>query len=303
MTHHTRTSRIAALLVASATMIAGAPHPLAFEAAEGPPLWRVGDDDTTIFLFGLPNLMDGETQWRTTAFDAALSQADVVILEADRSSPEARMAMQQAAQELGIFGDGLTLHDVVGDDLWARTQALAATLGLPPRALNPLRPWLAANQLQGVALQQAGLVGAESPTAVISAEAASAGTPVTWLEASTTLLHAMGDLPEASQVRIFRQAIDVLEHDPEAPARTLAQWAAGDVDALAATFHGEGEWADEVVRTAVLLERNATWQAQLEEVLTTETGVYFVAVGIGHLVGDDSLVAALEAAGYPVERR
>lgn len=303
MTFHSRTTRIAAMLTAWVALTAYAPQSTPMEPDAGPALWQVSDDDTTIYLFGLPNMMDADTQWRTAAFDAALSEADAVILEADRSSPEAQAAMQQAAQQVGVFRDGRTLTALMDEDMQAQARAVATSLGVPLEALDPLKPWLAANQLQSLAVQQAGLTDPQTPTAVITAEAAEAGKPVAHLEEPTALLAAIGGLPEDSQLRMLQQGLDIIEDDPGQARRILAQWAAGDVDGLASTFHGEGEWPDETVRTVMLLERNAAWQARLEEILTTETGVYFAAVGVGHLVGDDSLVAGLEAAGYEPVRR
>jgi hypothetical protein len=303
MMTHFRTTRIAAMLMVWMAVSAYAPQSVAIEPMAGPALWQVSDDDTRIYLFGLPNLMDADTQWRNAAFDAALSEADVVILEADRSSPQAQAAMQQAAQQFGVFRDGRTLNDVLDDEMSAQVRTVAASLGVPLQALNPLKPWLAANQLQSVAVQKAGLANPQTPGAVIAAEAAEAGKPIAYFEEPTTLLAAIGGLPDDSQVRLFQQVLDIIENDPGQARRVLSQWAAGDVDGLAASFHGEGEWADETVRSALLLERNAAWQARLEEILTTETGVYFAAVGVGHVVGEASIVAALEAAGYELKRR
>lgn len=303
MTTHFRTTRIAVTLMACMAVSAYAPQSVAVEAAAGPALWQVSDGDTRIYLFGLPGLMDADTEWRNAAFDAALSEADAVILEADRSSPEAQAAMQQVAQRVGVFQDGRTLNDVMDDDTRAQVRTVAASLGVPPEALNPLKPWLAANQLQSIAVQRAGLADPQTARAVIAAEAAEAGKPIAHFEEPTALLAAIGDLPEDSQMRLFQQALDIIENDPGQARRVLSQWAAGDANGLAASLHGEGEWADETVRSVMLLERNTAWQARLEEILTTETGTFFVAVGVGHLVGDDSLVAGLEAAGYELARK
>lgn len=303
MKNHFRTTRIAAMLVAWMAVSAYGPQSVAVEPTAGPALWLVSDGDTRIYLFGLPNLMDADTQWRNAAFDAALSEADAVILEADGFNPQAQAAMQQAAQQLGVFRDGRTLNDVLDDDMLAQVRTVAASLGVPIQALTPLKPWLAANQLQAVAMQQAGLVNPQTPRAVIAAEAAEGGKSIAHFEEPTTLLSAIGGLSEERQVRLFQQALDVIEKDPGQARRVLAQWAVGDVEALAGSLHGEGEWADETVRSVVLLERNAAWQARLEEILRTEAGVYFAAVGVGHLVGDDSLVSGLEAAGYAVVRQ
>ncbi len=53
-------------------------------------------------------------------------------------------------------------------------------------------------------------------------------------------------------------------------------------------------------QATIIDARNAKWQAQIEGYATT-TGA-FVAVGLGHLLGDRGLLATFRAAGYTVER-
>jgi uncharacterized protein len=53
-------------------------------------------------------------------------------------------------------------------------------------------------------------------------------------------------------------------------------------------------------RDALLTPRNKKWMPALEKQFAT--GGAFVAVGLGHLLGDDGLVAMLQRAGYTVER-
>jgi len=137
---------------------------------------------------------------------------------------------------------------------------------------------------------------------VISAEAAESGKPVVYFEEPAALLMAISEMPEDSQMRMFEQVLDIIENDPEQPRRILAQWAGGDADGLAGAFHGEGEWPDETVRRVMLLERNAEWLAKLVDIMDTQTGVYFVAVGVGHLVGEDSIIRGLELSGHDVSR-
>ncbi len=49
----------------------------------------------------------------------------------------------------------------------------------------------------------------------------------------------------------------------------------------------------------MIVRRNLNWLAALEERLA-RPGITFVAVGVAHLVGDDSVVALLRGKGYSV---
>ena len=52
-------------------------------------------------------------------------------------------------------------------------------------------------------------------------------------------------------------------------------------------------------RQALLTARNLSWIPRLQTILATP-GQHFIAVGAGHLLGDDGLVALLRTAGYTV---
>ena len=52
----------------------------------------------------------------------------------------------------------------------------------------------------------------------------------------------------------------------------------------------------------LLLDRNRSWIAKLEQLLRNEKDV-LVVVGAGHLVGKDSVVELLAAKGYKIEQR
>jgi uncharacterized protein YbaP (TraB family) len=58
---------------------------------------------------------------------------------------------------------------------------------------------------------------------------------------------------------------------------------------------------DQALYDALLTNRNANWVVQVEEMLKGK-GVIFIAVGAGHLVGPESVIAMLEAKGIKAER-
>src|SRR5688572_3865570 len=87
----------ARLLAAGAALaLAGCTTPQAAEsgkaAAAKPAMWRVADEDTTIYLFGTFHLLPPGHVWRTAALDQALAQADELVLEIAASDDAAAMA-------------------------------------------------------------------------------------------------------------------------------------------------------------------------------------------------------------------
>lgn len=77
-------------------------------------------------------------------------------------------------------------------------------------------------------------------------------------------------------------------------------WLAGDSEALAEQMN-EGLKEVPHLAQALLYDRNEKWVPQIESLLD-EPGHHFVAVGAGHLVGENSVIDMLREAGHEVTR-
>ena len=77
-------------------------------------------------------------------------------------------------------------------------------------------------------------------------------------------------------------------------AKLIDAWKNGKPEELAALLNADE--TDERVRKALLADRNATWARWLKTRLD-QPGTVFVAVGAGHLAGQDSVQDHLAAEG------
>lgn len=128
--------------------------------------------------------------------------------------------------------------------------------------------------------------------------------PVRGLEAPEAVDATLADPngPEAAGLlrRLLRQRASY-----QAFSRWLAAtYGRGDVAAVSAALAAWDADADDLRyadrnRTALFTARNAAWLPQLDR-LFRKPGDHFVAVGAGHLLGSDGLVALLRGRGYQV---
>ena len=58
----------------------------ASRGAGEPALWTLSDEDTTLHIFGTVHLLRPGLDWRSDALDAALTDADTIVFEADVTS-------------------------------------------------------------------------------------------------------------------------------------------------------------------------------------------------------------------------
>ena len=108
---------------------------------EGPALWKVSDEDTTIYLFGTVHVLPKELVWYDAEIDAALSASDTIVTEI-AMDPATEAKQQMLAQQKGVFTDGTTLRSLLSEEQKAAYEAALANLGAPANAFDPLEPWL-----------------------------------------------------------------------------------------------------------------------------------------------------------------
>jgi uncharacterized protein YbaP (TraB family) len=77
----------------------------------------------------------------------------------------------------------------------------------------------------------------------------------------------------------------------------VASYLVEDIDALYQTMNRDEMMKD--YRSILLDNRNKAWIPQLREKMAKES--LFVAVGSGHLAGENGVISLLKASGYVVE--
>lgn len=275
--------------------------PASADAGEGVALWRVGDEDTTVWLFGTIHLLDPAIVWRRPAVDAALADADVVYLEAD-TSPAAQQRATPVITELGFYPPSQRLDAALSPEARARLRAAAAAVDLPLFLLNRQRPWFASVTLGVAWIQAEGGDPQAGADRVIERAAQAAGQEIRYLETVEEQVRILASLPEDAALQALEATLEQVEAADDYVAAMFSAWARGDaraLDGLVNASLGEGEG----VRTVYLTERNAAWTEEIVRVIEEEPGVVFVAVGAGHLIGADSVQEMLAARGYRAARR
>jgi len=289
--------RLAAISAIAVTACGTAPA--AEPKAASPAMWRVADEDTTIYLFGTIHLLPKGTQWRSPAFDKAAAGSDSLVLETliDENNPAATMG---ELFKLAISPNLPPIMDRVPPDKKAALQTAIAQSGVPAEALDRLETWAAAFILLGVQYQSLGLDPASGVESTLKKQFEVGHKPVDQLETNAEQLGFFDRLPEEAQRKFL---VSVLE-DPAAWkdqfAGMLEAWSRGDVKAIAESFNSDLGDAPEL-KDALLLQRNANWAKWVKGRLD-RPGTVLVAVGAGHLAGDQSVVSLLEHQGLKVTR-
>jgi uncharacterized protein YbaP (TraB family) len=238
---------------------------------DGPTLWLYGTVHD-ISLAGVPPAalwaLDGSKR-----FASELGDAD----------PDPEMI-----RELSRYRSGQGIDQTLPEEDWYDLRDTLAG-SIKEDALRRARPWYALILLNKK-------VSPDKPTSMdvdLGKRAKNRKLPVdaleTWKEQMTALdaVVTVADLSEAIRAR------DQMRCESE---RMRTAYTTGDLELMTALLL--------VPRTAeaLLWARNRAWMPKLEAYAAPTGGGAFVAVGLGHMLGDNGLPALLARAGYTVER-
>lgn len=288
---------IAGLGALSLASCATAPQPQVAERPR-PALWKLADEDTTIYLFGTIHLLPAGFEWRTPALDQAIASSDALVLETIIGSNP--MGAAQTMVKLGTSPGLPPLSERVPPEKREALERLIKATGVPAAALDKLETWAAALTLLAIQFRQMGFdpdLGVEKG---LETSYRAGAKPVTGLETVEQQFGFFDGLSEEAQ-RTF--LVGMLDRPEEAKAlfeAMLKSWSTGDLKGIAETFDSETAMMPEL-RDILMKRRNAAWAEWLENRLE-EPGTVMVAVGAGHLAGKDSVQSMLKAKGLKTIR-
>ncbi|MFC5345091.1 TraB/GumN family protein [Brevundimonas staleyi] len=296
----------------AAALLAGAPRAFAQEAAhthdhaaivpavgEGPALWSISDEDSTIYLFGTVHVLRPNTPWGSAKVDAAFDAADNVIFEI--SNPDDQAALMPLIQQHGVSPQR-PLSSLLTAEEFADLDAAARTIGGTGAGFDAMRPWLAGLMLSVAPLTKAGYDPKSGVELILKHRAEDAGKPVTGLETIATQVEILAGLSEETQLAFLRSTLKDFDEATTELDTLVQAWASGDVDTIDRVGVQDMRAESREVYDALLVRRNTNWADQIQTLLEG-SGTTFIAVGSAHLAGDDSVQEILERRGVEVVRR
>jgi len=263
-----------------------------------PAIWRIGDRDTTIYLFGTVHVLPPGFAWRDEAIDAIVARADTLIVEA---------IDEDAVPDFGAAHAGgkalPPLAERVSPGHRAALRRFAATL--PPEAievLDGMPTWIAAIAVGFARDMQAGELPGPGADDWIEAHFRSHHKPVVAIEDAAKVMAQVSAVPEPEQRRTLDTALDTPTPTRAERRAPTHAWAQGDLGAGSAlTRDLAGASGGDALGGALLAHRNRAWADALVRRLKTP-GTALFAAGAGHFIGPESVLALLRKRGVRVVR-
>lgn len=262
-------------------------------------LWEVKSDKNTIYILGSIHIAKRNLYPLEKNIEDAFAKADILVTEINLNEIDA-FKSQQMALKHGVYQGGDTLRN----NLSAKTYELV--LKRSKKLLTPLeagvidvyKPWYIAFMLLQ---RQCKALGYEAEYGIDNyfSKKAKGEKTVLELESLEYQMDILNSLSQEEQELFLYYTLielDILEHQMN---EFTEAWLKGDIKKMESIMK---EGLSEEPRLLSFYEkffyqRNKNMVLRIEELLKTKE-VYFIIVGVSHLIGKEGIVELLKQKGY-----
>ena len=266
--------------------------------ADGP-VWKISDGQNTLYLGGTVHLLAPSDYPLPGSFQRAYDASAEVVLETDITALH-NPALQQNMLGSLIYTDGRSLSSVLSRKTLRDLEAHLESRGIPMATMLAFKPGMLTMTLTVLELQRLGL-GGTGVDQYFGQKAQRDAKQLSFLESVEQQLQFLADMGEGEEDALIAYTLRDINDLPNLMRNVKAAWRTGDTAELKQLALTPMQRDFPGVYEALVLERNNAWIPQIEAMLETRT-VELVLVGALHLVGQDGVLAQLEALGYSVRR-
>ena len=164
-----------------------------------------------------------------------------------------------------------------------------------------MRPWLVSMLIEQVELQQMGFNPSYGLDQHFLEEARQSHKQIGALEDVESQVKLLSSLSEEFQDRLLLSSLVDMEKSHEVLDFLTQAWQSGDDAAMQELITSSVRDYPQPLMTKLFDERNTAMTAKIERFLQTPKS-YFVAVGAGHLVGDQGILSQLRRKNFKVQQ-
>ncbi|MEO8823461.1 MAG: TraB/GumN family protein, partial [Ginsengibacter sp.] len=257
-------------------------------------LWEISGNGLTkpSFLFGTFHLLCKEDIHFSDQLKKAVSFSDEIYMELDMDDPS---TMLSAMMYMNMRND-TTLADLYTPQEYERLKNyFSDTLKMPLAMLQKAKPYFLVALLYPRMMNCSSPAGVEEELVKLAKENKK---EIHGLETMQFQASVFDSIPYKWQAKELLKNIDSFSVNKKEFETMLGFYKNQNMDSIK-NMLGESEFGSDKYDDLLLNNRNKKWVKKLDSVMKKES--VFVAVGAGHLVGEQGLVSLLKKQGYTVK--
>lgn len=261
-------------------------------------LWKISKGDDYLYLGGTVHILPQSAFPLPEAFEQAYQQADVVVLETELPDLTDNQTQFAMLQKLSYSG-GNKLSKVLSPEVYLELSGYFKKFNIPLAQLDGFKPGFMMIQIAALEIQKANLAG-EGVDIYFSNKAKTDNKPLAYLETFDFQIGLVSELGTGYEDNFIRMNLDQIDTFADVLNKVIAAWRIGDIAAMEELVILPTK-IDERIYQDMFTQRNKNWLPLIEQMFGNDQRE-LVLVGVGHMAGEDNILALLRKAGYSVEQ-
>jgi len=257
-------------------------------------LWKIEKEELSApsYLYGTIHIIPKSDFFYPDGTLNAIDQSKKMVFEIDMNVMS-DMSQQMALMQKAIMKDGKTLSDLITTEEYAIVKAHFDKMGLPLALFERMKPAFlsifASEDMSPNALQSGEMKSYEMEFAEIAKDRKM---EMGGLETVEYQLSVFDSIPYSDQAQMLVESIKNAGNGDDELSTMIKIYKEQDLEGMGAMFSDESLGDMDVL----LNNRNRNWIAPMKEYMASQAT--FFAVGAGHLVGEQGVIALLRKEGY-----
>ncbi len=263
-------------------------------------VWKLDADNGSFYLAGSCHVLRKSDYPLPEEFESAYDNVDQVIFETDLDAL-VRPDIQFLLMSKGMYAGGETLEKKLSKMTYESLVKFCNDKSIPIAIFQNFKPWLLTLTLMAMELEKNGISPRDGVDLYFSNKAKKDGKNTGGLEDIHKHIELVSSLEEDLDGSIIESFIQELEELQVIMDGLIKSWRAGDEAGIDKFISENMRKEHPKLYKRLLTDRNRDWIPHLEALMDSGKRT-LVIVGVGHLVGKDSVINLLKSKGYKVKK-
>ena len=262
-------------------------------------VWKVTKGSDHIYIGGTVHILPVSEFPLPEEFVTAYRNTDTIVLET-KLPDAADQNFQARLMQKMAYTDGKTLSSVLTKQTYQSLSNYLAPAGIDLKQLDGFKPGLIVTMMTGLEAQRAQISG-DGVDAYFSQLAKKDKKTPEYLETVDFQLDMLANMGLKDEESLIKSSLSQMNDFKAIFSQLISAWRSGNDKQLTKLVIDEMKEQDPETFKTMMIDRNQNWIPHIEQMFNDDDKE-FVLVGVGHLVGDKSVINLLEEKGYQISK-
>lgn len=264
------------------------------------PIWIVEGRENKVYLLGSFHLLRERDYPLPSAIEKIYDCCQKLIFETDIGMLEDPVFLNKMMEKM-FYPPGAALSKNLSKDTLNLLKQKLSFHELSIENFEEMKPWAVALTITVLELGRLGYDPELGIDDYFYKKAKLDNKKIGYLETPEFQIDLMANLEKIEQEFLLRQTLKEMETLEVEASKLIEAWRKGDSDEMERIIQLDFEGFPELY-DLFFVQRNKKWMALIEAFLNEKEDV-LVIVGVGHLMGKDSLINLLEVKNYKIKQK